>query len=128
MRGSTPWGTSRRPPANVVGIESRPPSKRIRTYYLRLSSFVAEPTERRGLPRGQEHFAEMESAPPHERSAGLSRSGTSCGRSDARWGGPHLVRPIDRQPAQQIGVDPMLRRGPAGLGLWAQRFEPHQPH
>ena len=38
-------------------------------------------------------------------------------------GGPHLVRSVDRHAAQQVGIDPMLRCGAAGLWLGVQRFK-----
>jgi len=39
-----------------------------------------------------------------------------------------LVRLINRQPAQQVGLDPVLRCRLARLRLWARRFEPYHPH
>jgi len=50
----------------------------------------------------------------------------ACHWDISNVGGPHLVRPIDRQAVQQVGIDPVLCRRPAGLRLWAwaQRFEP----
>jgi hypothetical protein len=50
------------------------------------------------------HRDQIEKAPGH--------------RDVSNVGGPHLVRPLDRQAAQQVGIDPVLRRATAGLRLW----------
>ena len=42
--------------------------------------------------------------------------------------GPHLVRPRDREPAKQIGVDRMVRRRRARLGLRRRALQVHPAH
>lgn len=43
-------------------------------------------------------------------------------------GGPYLVRPANRQPAQPVWIDPVSGRRAAGLWLWTQGFEAHYPY
>ncbi len=43
-------------------------------------------------------------------------------------GGPHLVRVIDAQVPEQVGVNPMLRMRPAGVRLGIDRLDAHESH
>ena len=43
-------------------------------------------------------------------------------------GSPDLVGPIDAQPSEQIGVNPVLRMGLTGSRLWVYCLDAHQPH
>ena len=43
-------------------------------------------------------------------------------------GGPGLIRMIDRNPFQKIGIDLMVGTREAGAGLRINRLQPHQPH
>ena len=41
---------------------------------------------------------------------------------------PNLIRTVDRQPAQQVRVDPVSRLGVARTGLPVNRLQAHQVH
>jgi hypothetical protein len=41
---------------------------------------------------------------------------------------PHLIDPLDRDPAEQVRVDLMLRCRLAGVGALVDRHQPHQTH
>ena len=43
-------------------------------------------------------------------------------------GGPHLVRVIDAQLPEQVGINPMLRMRPTRVWLGVDRLDAHYPH
>jgi hypothetical protein len=43
-------------------------------------------------------------------------------------GAPDLVGPIDRQPLEQIGIDPVRRMRRAGSRRLIDRLQAHQSH
>ena len=65
------------------------------------------------------------------------RAGRRCGsqidesslhRDVGRVHGPDLIRSINRQMAQAIGIDPVCLIPPTGAGFAVERFNAHLPH
>ena len=43
-------------------------------------------------------------------------------------GAPHVIRPVNHEIPQQIGIDRVSRMRPACVGAWRHPFHTHQPH